>query len=157
MALRHSKLARRKVPSGVRPPVPLSGVSESHREGEKRAGGHTNKVVERTAIAAAAAAFPSRQKNMADSLALVRRAGSWQHVAIAGNEPKEGKNYEAAICQRGSERTSGVLQLLRLMPPSFTMSPVAPRWHCGKIAFAIRISFIQMSFPPLIGKAMCQD
>ena len=37
MALRHSKLARRKVPSGVRPPVPPSGVPESHREGERRA------------------------------------------------------------------------------------------------------------------------
>ena len=118
MALRHSKLARRNVPSGVRPPVPPSGVPESHREGGREEGGHTNKVVERTAIAAPS---PSRQKNMADSLALVRRAdgggSSWQHVAIAGNEPKEGKNYEAAICQRGSERTSGVLQLLRLMPP----------------------------------------
>ena len=54
------------------PLVPLS-VPESH------GGGHSNKVVERTA------ARPARQKNMADSL--WPGGSSWQRVAIAGNVP----------------------------------------------------------------------
>ena len=87
MVLSHSNLARSL--------VPLS-VPESH------GGGRSNKVVERTA------GRPARQKNMADSL--WPGGSSWQHVAIAGNVPNEGKNYEAEICQRGSEAFSPSVQ-----------------------------------------------
>ena len=85
MVLSHSNLARSLVPLSVP---------------ESRGGGRSNKVVERTA------GRPARQKNMADSL--WPGGSSWQHVAIAGNVPNEGKNYEPEICQRGSEAPSSV-------------------------------------------------
>ena len=87
MVLTHSNLARQKAPSVPqshlvsRSPIVAATLIRSLNELPCRASG--------------------RQKNMADSLWPV--GSSWQHVAIAGNVPNEGKNYEPEICQRGSE------------------------------------------------------
>ena len=146
MALRHSKLARRKVPSGVRPSLlqslRVASRSPIEREGERRAATLIRSLNElpspprfrpgrkiwptrslwsdaRTAAEAAAAG------SMSQSLATNQRKGRItrrRFVNAEANEQAESYNSFASCHPFHHESTS----------------PVVPRWDCGKSTFGIQ-------------------